>query len=245
MKIDWWTLGLQAVNVLVLLWLLHRFLYQPVLRLLEQRRRLTAQVLEQAQAAQLQVRAERTTLEAERAELAASRQRAQTEAQAAVAAERDRLLAAVQAEAAERATAARTALAAERRNAETTLAEEASRLAADIARKLLQRLPQSAVLGAFLEGACAGLRRLPRGSVTAAGETIEVVIAAALSDAEEVQCREHLRAALGIETDARFVVDPALIAGIELRLPHAVVRNHWANDLAQVLETLHADAHAE
>ena len=38
MQIDWWTLGLQAVNFLVLVWLLQRFLYKPVMRLIERRR---------------------------------------------------------------------------------------------------------------------------------------------------------------------------------------------------------------
>ena len=30
MQIDWWTLGLQAVNALVLVWLLAHFLFRPV-----------------------------------------------------------------------------------------------------------------------------------------------------------------------------------------------------------------------
>ena len=31
MRIDWWTLALQAVNVLILVWLLGRFLFRPVM----------------------------------------------------------------------------------------------------------------------------------------------------------------------------------------------------------------------
>jgi F-type H+-transporting ATPase subunit b len=30
MKIDWWTLGLQTINILVLVWILSRFLFRPV-----------------------------------------------------------------------------------------------------------------------------------------------------------------------------------------------------------------------
>jgi F-type H+-transporting ATPase subunit b len=30
MRIDWWTLALQTANVLILIWLLGRFLFRPV-----------------------------------------------------------------------------------------------------------------------------------------------------------------------------------------------------------------------
>ena len=35
MTIDWWTLGLQAVNVAVLIWLLGRFFWKPVAAMIE------------------------------------------------------------------------------------------------------------------------------------------------------------------------------------------------------------------
>ena len=38
MHFDWSTLALQTVNFAILVWLLHRFLYRPVLRLLDARR---------------------------------------------------------------------------------------------------------------------------------------------------------------------------------------------------------------
>lgn len=37
MTIDWWTLGLQTVNVLVLVWILARFLFRPVARIIADR----------------------------------------------------------------------------------------------------------------------------------------------------------------------------------------------------------------
>jgi len=38
MHFDWSTFALQTVNFAILVWLLHRFLYRPVLRLLDARR---------------------------------------------------------------------------------------------------------------------------------------------------------------------------------------------------------------
>ena len=37
MQIDWWTLGLQTVNALVLIWLLSRFLFRPIASILAER----------------------------------------------------------------------------------------------------------------------------------------------------------------------------------------------------------------
>ena len=38
MRIDWSTLALQTVNVLVLVWLLARFLFRPVMAIIAERR---------------------------------------------------------------------------------------------------------------------------------------------------------------------------------------------------------------
>jgi F-type H+-transporting ATPase subunit b len=38
MTIDWWTLGIQAVNVVILIWLLARFFWRPVAAMIAQRR---------------------------------------------------------------------------------------------------------------------------------------------------------------------------------------------------------------
>ena len=38
MRIDWWTLGFQAVNVVILVWLLQRFFWRPVAGMIAERR---------------------------------------------------------------------------------------------------------------------------------------------------------------------------------------------------------------
>src|SRR5690242_10584284 len=35
---DWWTIGLQTINFAILVWLLHRFLYKPVLAMIDARK---------------------------------------------------------------------------------------------------------------------------------------------------------------------------------------------------------------
>ncbi len=50
MTIDWWTLGIQAVNVIILVWLLARFFWRPVAAMIEQRRATAQQILTEAEA---------------------------------------------------------------------------------------------------------------------------------------------------------------------------------------------------
>ena len=49
MTIDWWTLGIQAVNVVILIWLLARFFWRPVAAMIEQRRATAQQILVEAE----------------------------------------------------------------------------------------------------------------------------------------------------------------------------------------------------
>ncbi len=50
MSIDWWTLALQALNVLILIWLLARFFWRPVAGMIEQRRTAAQSLLSDAEA---------------------------------------------------------------------------------------------------------------------------------------------------------------------------------------------------
>ena len=48
MGIDWLTLLAQIINLLVLIWLLKKFLYKPMLKIIEQRQSLIATEIQQA-----------------------------------------------------------------------------------------------------------------------------------------------------------------------------------------------------
>lgn len=59
MQIDWWTLGLQTVNALVLIWLLAHFLFRPVVDAIATRQKAAGQLLADAQAAKTAAENER------------------------------------------------------------------------------------------------------------------------------------------------------------------------------------------
>ena len=49
MTIDWWTLGIQTANVVILIWLLGRFFWRPVAAMIEQRRATAQRILAEAE----------------------------------------------------------------------------------------------------------------------------------------------------------------------------------------------------
>ena len=73
MTIDWWTIGLQTVNAAILIWLLARFLFRPVTRMIADRQAATDAAFDQAEAARAEARAARDEAAAARESLAAER----------------------------------------------------------------------------------------------------------------------------------------------------------------------------
>ena len=114
MHFDWSTFALQTVNFAILVWLLHRFLYRPVLRLVDARRAEIDQQFAAARVAETKAEDQLAAITAERAGIAAERaaalKAAAAQAEEAAAARR----AQSEREAAALLNAARTALAAER-----------------------------------------------------------------------------------------------------------------------------------
>ena len=76
MHLDAWTIGLQTVNFAVLVWLLHRFLYKPVLRMIDTRRAEIQQHYDAVKAAEEQAQARLAAIVSERAGIAAEREAA-------------------------------------------------------------------------------------------------------------------------------------------------------------------------
>ncbi|MBU4236170.1 MAG: F0F1 ATP synthase subunit delta [Proteobacteria bacterium] len=59
MLIDWFTVGAQTLNFIILVWLMKRFLYQPILHALDAREKLIATELAHAEAKQTEAQKER------------------------------------------------------------------------------------------------------------------------------------------------------------------------------------------
>src|SRR5271157_4934809 len=93
MKFDWWTLALQTVNALVLIWILARFFFRPVVNIIAKRQNEANKILADAGAARRQAADARADAERARAEISAEQDRLIAEAAAAAQKEKASLLA--------------------------------------------------------------------------------------------------------------------------------------------------------
>lgn len=241
MQIDWWTLGLQTVNVLILIWILSRFLFKPVAKIVGERQAKAVKLLEDAEAVKSKAEAERKAAEEEAARLGASRSEAVKAAASAAEAEKASILAEARSEADRLRTAAKAEIERAKESEAIAVADRASRLAVDIASKVLARLPEEVRVSGFLDGLAKGLAALPeasRADMGANGEPVRLKAAHALTDAEKRSCRKTLTQALGRPVEITVETDPDLIAGLEIETLHAVVRNSFRSDLDRIAAEL-------
>jgi F-type H+-transporting ATPase subunit b len=92
MLIDWFTVGAQVVNFLILVWLLKRFLYKPILDAIDAREKRIAEELADAGAKQNQARKERDEFQKKNEEFDQQRDELLNQAKDEATAERQRLL---------------------------------------------------------------------------------------------------------------------------------------------------------
>jgi F-type H+-transporting ATPase subunit b len=236
MTIDFWGLGLQAINVLILIWLLSRVFWRPVAAAIAKRQETTETMMQTAQATQAradaaieEVAQARDGIATERtAILDAAKTQAETASKAALAQANTKAQATL---AKAKTTVEKDAEAARKANA-----KQASDLSLVIAARLLERLNGPAVQSAFLAQLVEAIKAMPtddRAALADDPKGIEIVIAND-TDAGRKKIEKAVQAALGGSPDLRFVTDPDLIAGLELRSPHFVLHNSWQADLTQV-----------
>jgi len=238
MHFDWSTLALQTVNVLVLLWLLRRFLFRPIVAIIADRKNAAEKLLADAATARDQAQALAAQAAQHGKSLTADGDRILADARAAAATERTELLERSKNEATSIRDAAQAGLEQQRQQIRRELEVEARQLAVTIASRLLGRVPAQAVNAALLES----LGKLSADEwhrLAGPGETLEVVTAASLDAAAQTACTEMVRRRLGCSV--HFGTDPSLIAGVELRGPHAKLHNNWRADLDHIAEELGQD----
>jgi len=230
MSIDWWTLGLQAVNFLVLAWLLQHFLYRPVLAAIDRRRAETD--AERAKAAEAERRAQgaeaewRVRAKAQEEEGLALRRRAEAEA----ARRGEEVVAAARTQAERLLADARATLEAERQAAADTLDHQAAGVAVTLAGRLLDAAAPGVGPAPFVELLLARLTALEpaeRGNFSGPGLRLELAPAAA-----DIDIFGHRVAAALDGAAIETAIAPDLIAGARLSAAAAVLEVSWASSLA-------------
>ncbi len=221
MRFDRWILGLQTLNVLVLLWILRRFLFVPLDGTVQKRREAALRNLEAAEASRRAAQEAQASAEAE-ARAAAEARRGLMEA-AARDAERDEasMLAEARKAADALLAAARARAEDEGRREVAASSDRAARLAVETAARALACLPEAAEAAPFIDGlsdAVAGLPEETRRELPAA--PVAVRAPRALSEDERGALTAALSRAPGAEARLAPSADAGLIAGLEIAGAH-------------------------
>ncbi|WP_322987841.1 F0F1 ATP synthase subunit B [Hoeflea sp.] len=229
MSIDWITVAAQVVNFLVLVWLLRRFLYRPILDGIDAREAEIADRMGEAKAIREAAEAAEASYKAEVAKLSASRAEMLEDARKTAEKQRDTLLAET-----------RKRLAAEQADYEAQRAEDARRYAEELhragakallslTRKALEDLADETLEQRIVANAAARLSGLAEDMRDAAGDDREAVVLtqAPLPEASASKLRTELEAILP-GFSFRFATDPGLAPGLTLRLGGAQIA--WTVD---------------
>lgn len=248
MQIDWWTLALQAVNFLVLVWLLRRFLYRPVREVIAKRKELSKQAFTDADEQKSEAEAARQRFEEGKARLVDERQEMLKKIHEELEAERHKALEEARDKADELLQAARESISEERESTLTEVREQVAALAVELASDLLRKVESNASSGVYLEQLERQLKGMPadeherlQKDLAADGTRLTVVTAAPLTSEQRDLWTDRLGACLGQRKNTDFATDPEILGGAELHFPHAMIKFTWADQLRKAKELLRRD----
>jgi len=245
MLIDWFTVGAQALNFVVLIWLMQRFLYRPVLAAIDAREARAVAELHAAREQQQAATRERNELLASRQEFDANREAGLRSAKDEATALRDQLL--------ETARADEVAIRSQRhavaqREAQEQKAVSATRMREavfDLTRKVLGELAETSLETQLVSTFARHVASLPDEELDALRHALGATTAASghsaiLRSAFELRpearalVRDSIVRLLGDVQELVFEADPSLLLGIELHVADRTVG--WS--MAGYIQTL-------
>jgi F-type H+-transporting ATPase subunit b len=248
-QLDWSTIVLEIVNFLVLVWILKRFLYRPVLDVISRRKAAIEESIagadaKRAEAQTLKAQYENRLADWERERAAAretlahdldeERRRRMAELEKALAAERDK-----------------ARVADERRLAEfqRRAEEQAVAQGARFAGRLLEHLSGPELDARLVALALEGLAALPqarraelRAGASEAGRAVEVQSARALDADARKAIEAGVQGLIGTAPAIAYREDPALVAGVRILLGPWVLRASIQDELQGLAELSHGPA---
>jgi F-type H+-transporting ATPase subunit b len=223
MLIDWFTVGAQALNFLILVWLMKRFLYKPILDAIDEREKRIAAELANADARKAEAQKEREEFRRRNEEF--DQQRAALWAKAAGEArtERQRLLEEARKAAADLSLKRRETLRNEERNLRQAIGRRTQREVFAIVRKALTDLGAVSLEERLGEVFTRRLREMDGNAkerlgaaLKAASEPAVVRSAFDLPVDQRAAIQNALNETFSAEVRIRFETAPDLIGGIEL-----------------------------
>ncbi|MFH0907833.1 MAG: F0F1 ATP synthase subunit B [bacterium] len=223
MLIDWFTVGAQTLNFLILVWLMKRFLYKPILRAIDAREKRIAAELADADAKKAEAQKERDAFE--RKNEAFDQQRAELLAKATDEAKAERLRLFDEARKAADAMSAKRqeTLNNDARNLSLTLRRRTQEEVFAIARKALADLAAANLEERMVDVFTRRLREMDGqakaglgGALKTASDPALVRSAFDLPAEQQAAIQQAINETFSADLHPRFETAPDLVSGIEL-----------------------------
>lgn len=236
MEFDWTSFALEVLNFLVLVWLLKRFFYRPVLSVIEARQAATAKTIASAEATRLEAEQLKSDYQTRLADVDKDRSAALAGLDRDIANERTRRLATIEMEVNAERERRQLLQAREQSERQTAMAHEALHSAARFASRFLERLAGPDLNAKLADLAIDELDALPAEKLDAlrdATASIRVVSAYALSEAQRTAFTQTLtRLAAGRAVLPEFSEDTLLKAGVCIMVGPWVLMANLRDELA-------------
>jgi F-type H+-transporting ATPase subunit b len=236
-ELSWTTFLFEAINFLVLVWLLKRLFYAPVKRAIAQRRAAVEKTLRDAETARREAETLKAKYEGRVQEWEAEKERQREEFRKEINDERGRQLKAIEASVAverEKAKAREKKEAAERRANEE---REAMKQALEFTSRLLSGLASPELEGKIVEMVTRHISSAPAGDLPIGPPSgsrhmaVQVRSAYALTEPQRSGLSAILKQRLGSDASIAFDVDPKLVAGLEIAIGSYVLRANLRDEL--------------
>ncbi|MEZ5403676.1 MAG: F0F1 ATP synthase subunit delta [Bryobacteraceae bacterium] len=245
MQLDLTTFLLEIVNFLVLVWLLKRFLYQPIRSILQQRAAEVARTLAEAAAKCEDAKSLEERHQKQLAEWEQEKAKQRTALAGEIAVERNRLEQDLREEI-DRQREKERVLAGRRAEEQQRVAEAAGAASAvKFAARLLKRMAgpevETRIAGLVVEDLAAlppARRDELRRAIVAANGQVKIASALALSDAQRAAVIAALGNVAGGLVAADFEQDASLLAGLRIAAGSSVVHANLRDELAYFAEAV-------
>lgn len=243
MNLDLTTFILELLNFAVLVWILNRFLFRPVMAVMDQRR--AAIEAEQAQAQKLRDEADtlRAQYEGRVAEWQKEKEKKRAELQKELAVERDKALGAARDVALKEQQKIAAAEEKKREAAEKTIERRAMMQGAAFAAKMLHRLSGPELDAKLVELLLEDVRGWPKAKVKTlaaalkeSGGAVQVVSARGLSVSVKKALEHGLSDLLAAPCKGEYAIDGALLSGLRVEVGPWALRADLGDELEFFVE---------
>ena len=222
MLIDWFTVGAQALNFIILVWLLKRFLYKPILNTVDAREKRIAAELADADAKKAEAQKERDDYQHKNEEFDQQRAALLSKATDEAKAERQQLLNDARKAADAQSAKRQEALRSDAQNLNQAIRRRTQQEVFAIARKALTDLATASLEERVSEAFIRRLRTIDgkakeriAAALKTASEPDVVRSAFDLPEAQRAAIQKALNETFSAEVPVRFETAPDLISGIE------------------------------